>query len=146
MGQHRICRDILKVYIDRQKPNEDLYHFYNEWMDVYQELYGARAPSDEMRAAIHTHFYEQLSCVPKLSQIIGWYNMSCDKTGHGMRSYEWLLFQVENLMMRDHDTWAIAQKESTLNSRGRHYRLTGGGGGGGKGGGKGNPKAAPAQV
>ena len=58
LGQHRICRDILKVQIDRQKPNEDLYRFYNELMEVYQELYGARPPSDEMRAAIHAHFYE----------------------------------------------------------------------------------------
>ena len=148
LGQHRICRDILKVYIDRQKPDQDLYHFYNEWMEVYQELYGARPPSDEMRAAIHTHFYEQLRCVPKLSQIIGWYDMCADKTGTGMRTYEWLLFQVENLMMRDHDTWAIAQKESTLNSRGRAARYAGGGTGGGKGSGKGGlPRnAAPAEV
>ena len=72
--------------------------------------------------------------------------MSTDKQGTGMRSYEWLLFQVENLMMRDHDSWAIAQKESTLNSRGRQYRLTGGGGGGVKGGGKGKHNAAAAQV
>eukprot|EP00959_Pyramimonas_sp_CCMP1952_P420024 8797606-Pyramimonas_sp.AAC.1 len=42
LGQHRMSRDIFKVVIDPHKPDADLYHFYNEWTDVYQQLYGAR--------------------------------------------------------------------------------------------------------
>eukprot|EP00959_Pyramimonas_sp_CCMP1952_P248021 5184741-Pyramimonas_sp.AAC.1 len=29
-------------------------------MERYQELYGAREPSDGMEASIHAHFYEQI--------------------------------------------------------------------------------------
>eukprot|EP00959_Pyramimonas_sp_CCMP1952_P286242 5985664-Pyramimonas_sp.AAC.1 len=59
LGQHRISRGIFKVVIDHNRPDADLYRFYNEWTDVYQQLYGLRPPSDEMRASIHAHFIEQ---------------------------------------------------------------------------------------
>eukprot|EP00959_Pyramimonas_sp_CCMP1952_P274402 5735780-Pyramimonas_sp.AAC.1 len=52
LGQRRISRDLFKVKIDPRKPDADLYHFYNEWTDVHQQLYGAKPPSDEMRASI----------------------------------------------------------------------------------------------
>eukprot|EP00959_Pyramimonas_sp_CCMP1952_P289069 6045656-Pyramimonas_sp.AAC.1 len=47
-GRHWICRDLFKIRVGRQKPDQDLYYFYNEWMERYQELYGSREPSDEM--------------------------------------------------------------------------------------------------
>eukprot|EP00959_Pyramimonas_sp_CCMP1952_P043035 900498-Pyramimonas_sp.AAC.1 len=40
LSQHRISRDIFKVVIDPNRPDADLYHFCNEWTDVYQQLYG----------------------------------------------------------------------------------------------------------
>eukprot|EP00959_Pyramimonas_sp_CCMP1952_P162152 3390166-Pyramimonas_sp.AAC.1 len=58
-GQRWIRRDLFAITIDRQKPNQDLHHFYNEWMERYQELHSAREPSDEMKASIYAHFYEQ---------------------------------------------------------------------------------------
>eukprot|EP00959_Pyramimonas_sp_CCMP1952_P450936 9441298-Pyramimonas_sp.AAC.1 len=64
-----------------------------------------------------------------------WYELSTDPPGTGMRTYQWLLLQVESLMMRDREQWAISEHESTLNSRDRQARLTGGkneGGGGGR--------------
>eukprot|EP00959_Pyramimonas_sp_CCMP1952_P463584 9485176-Pyramimonas_sp.AAC.1 len=45
LGQHRISRDLFKVKIDPHKPDADLYHFHNEWTDVYQQLYGVKPPS-----------------------------------------------------------------------------------------------------
>eukprot|EP00959_Pyramimonas_sp_CCMP1952_P352310 7381667-Pyramimonas_sp.AAC.1 len=36
-GQHWICRDPFKLTADRRKPNQDLYHFYSEWMEQYQK-------------------------------------------------------------------------------------------------------------
>eukprot|EP00959_Pyramimonas_sp_CCMP1952_P317324 6641510-Pyramimonas_sp.AAC.1 len=59
LGQHRISRDIFKVVIGPNHPDADLYHFYNEWTDVYRELDGGRPPPDEMRASIHARFIEQ---------------------------------------------------------------------------------------
>eukprot|EP00959_Pyramimonas_sp_CCMP1952_P210354 4402318-Pyramimonas_sp.AAC.1 len=59
-GQHWICRELFNASTDRQNPNQDRYYFYNEWMELRQELCGAREPSDEMKASIHAHFYEQV--------------------------------------------------------------------------------------
>eukprot|EP00959_Pyramimonas_sp_CCMP1952_P261248 5461912-Pyramimonas_sp.AAC.1 len=59
LGQHRISRDIFKVVIDPNHHDADLHHFYNEWTDAYQQVYGDRPPSGEMRASIHAHFIEQ---------------------------------------------------------------------------------------
>ena len=44
LGQHRICRDIFKVVIDPQKPDADLYYFYDEWMSCL--LYTSPSPRD----------------------------------------------------------------------------------------------------
>eukprot|EP00959_Pyramimonas_sp_CCMP1952_P251297 5251858-Pyramimonas_sp.AAC.1 len=41
LGQHRISRDIFKVVIDPNHPDADLYHFYNERTDVYQQIWGS---------------------------------------------------------------------------------------------------------
>eukprot|EP00959_Pyramimonas_sp_CCMP1952_P169310 3536900-Pyramimonas_sp.AAC.1 len=65
-GQHWICRDVFKLTIDRQKPDQDLHYFYIEWMERYQELYGAREPSNEMKASMHAHVHEQVRQVPWL--------------------------------------------------------------------------------
>eukprot|EP00959_Pyramimonas_sp_CCMP1952_P363375 7609311-Pyramimonas_sp.AAC.1 len=76
LGQYRISRDIFNVVIDPHKPDADLYHFYNEWADVYQQLYGARPPSDEMRASIYAHFLEQCRKPSKLDLACKLYDMS----------------------------------------------------------------------
>ena len=70
--------------IDKQKPDQDLFYFYNEWMAVYRDMYGATAPSSEMAASIHEHFYEQMQLVPKMRQILNFYDMSNDKIGSGI--------------------------------------------------------------
>eukprot|EP00959_Pyramimonas_sp_CCMP1952_P181297 3790828-Pyramimonas_sp.AAC.1 len=134
-GQRWICRNLFKQTIDRQKPNQDLRHFYSEWMERYRALYGAREPSDEMNASIHAHLHDQMRQVSRLEYAMQWYELSTDPPGTGMRTYQWLLLQVESLMLRVREQWAISQHEPTLNSRNRQARLTGGtneGGGGGK--------------
>eukprot|EP00959_Pyramimonas_sp_CCMP1952_P131268 2744623-Pyramimonas_sp.AAC.1 len=50
-GQRRTCRDLIKLIIDRQKPDQDLHYFCSEWMERCQELRGAREPSDETKAS-----------------------------------------------------------------------------------------------
>eukprot|EP00959_Pyramimonas_sp_CCMP1952_P425790 8918566-Pyramimonas_sp.AAC.1 len=92
-GQHWRCRDLFKLTIDRHEPNQDLYHFYSEWMRRYQELYSAREPSDEMKASLHAHFYEQIRQVPRLEYAMQWYEFSTDPPGTGMRIYQWLQLQ-----------------------------------------------------
>eukprot|EP00959_Pyramimonas_sp_CCMP1952_P302341 6326119-Pyramimonas_sp.AAC.1 len=67
LGQHRISRDLFRVIIDPREPDADLYHFYSAWTDVYQQLYGAKPPSDEMRASIHARFLEQCRKPSKLN-------------------------------------------------------------------------------
>eukprot|EP00959_Pyramimonas_sp_CCMP1952_P273443 5715574-Pyramimonas_sp.AAC.1 len=69
-------------------------------MERHQELYGAREPSDARMAPIHAHFYEQVNQVPRLDGITQWCEILADPPGTGMRSYQWLLWQVELLMMR----------------------------------------------
>eukprot|EP00959_Pyramimonas_sp_CCMP1952_P216684 4531661-Pyramimonas_sp.AAC.1 len=86
-------------------------------MGRYQELHGAREPSDEMKPFDTCAFLQASS------------------PATGMRSYQWPLYQVESLMMRDREKWAISEQESTLNSRNRQARLAGGvseGAGGGR--------------
>ena len=64
-----------------------------------------------------------------------------------MRTYDWLLFQIEQLMLREKEEHNIDKHESTLNQRARLLRQGGGGGGrGGGGGGSRNPKAVPGEV
>eukprot|EP00959_Pyramimonas_sp_CCMP1952_P384749 8063589-Pyramimonas_sp.AAC.1 len=76
LGQHRISRDLLKVIIGPRKPDADLYHFYNEWTYVYQQLHGAKPPSDEMRASIRAHFREQCRKPSKLNFVCQFYDLS----------------------------------------------------------------------
>eukprot|EP00959_Pyramimonas_sp_CCMP1952_P002282 47401-Pyramimonas_sp.AAC.1 len=73
-----ISRDIFKVVIDPNKPDADLYHFYNEWTDVYQQLYGVRPPSDEMRASIHAHFIGQRRKPQKFDIVCQLHDLSKD--------------------------------------------------------------------
>eukprot|EP00959_Pyramimonas_sp_CCMP1952_P118878 2485328-Pyramimonas_sp.AAC.1 len=69
-------------------------------MERYQDLYGARELSDEMKASVHAEFYEQIRQVPMLEHAMQWYGLSTDPPGAGMRIYKWLLLQVESLVMR----------------------------------------------
>eukprot|EP00959_Pyramimonas_sp_CCMP1952_P245582 5132924-Pyramimonas_sp.AAC.1 len=85
----RTCRALFKLTVDRRKPNQDLSHFYSERMERYQELHGARGPSDEMKASIHAHFYEQIRQVPRLKYATQWRELSTDPPGTGMRTYQW---------------------------------------------------------
>ena len=65
----------LKLVIDRQRPDDDLFYFYNERMAVYRDMYGGGAPSPDMAAPIHEHFYEQMELVPKMKQVLNFYDM-----------------------------------------------------------------------
>eukprot|EP00959_Pyramimonas_sp_CCMP1952_P317710 6649535-Pyramimonas_sp.AAC.1 len=62
-------------------------------MERYQKKYGARGPSDEIKASIHAHFYEQIRQVPRLEYAAQWYELPADPLGTGMRAYQWLLLQ-----------------------------------------------------
>eukprot|EP00959_Pyramimonas_sp_CCMP1952_P359460 7526775-Pyramimonas_sp.AAC.1 len=105
-------------------------------MERHQELHGTREPPDEMKASIHAHLYEQVRQVPRLEGIMQLYEVSTDRHGRGMRSYEWLVWQIELSMMRDREKWAISEHGSALNSSNRQARLGGGGNGEGGGGGR----------
>ena len=86
--------------MDKNKPDQDLFPFYNEWMNVYRDMYGAGKPSKEMQSCIHEHFYEQMSFVPKMKDVMNWYDLSTDEVGHGIKTYEWLLEMLEKKMTR----------------------------------------------
>eukprot|EP00959_Pyramimonas_sp_CCMP1952_P183567 3838271-Pyramimonas_sp.AAC.1 len=115
LGQHRMSRDIFQVVIDPNKPDADLHHFYNEWTDVNQQLYGARPPSDEMRALIHARFIEQRRMPNTLNFVCQLYDLSKDKLGHCAKTYEWLMGQIEGMMLHDKEEWNTSVHESTLN-------------------------------
>eukprot|EP00959_Pyramimonas_sp_CCMP1952_P151932 3178948-Pyramimonas_sp.AAC.1 len=88
-----------------------------------------------MKASIHARFYEQVKHVPRLEVIMQRHGISTDHPGTEMRSSPYLLWQVDLLAMRSRGKFAILEHESTLNSRSRQARLTGGmneGGGGGR--------------
>eukprot|EP00959_Pyramimonas_sp_CCMP1952_P442224 9257859-Pyramimonas_sp.AAC.1 len=101
--QHWMRRDLFKLSIDRQKPDQDFYYFYSEWMERYQELHGAKEPSDHIKAPMRAHFYEQIRQAPRLHYVMQWYDLPTAPPGTGMRPYQWLLLQVEPLMMRDRE-------------------------------------------
>eukprot|EP00959_Pyramimonas_sp_CCMP1952_P259077 5416394-Pyramimonas_sp.AAC.1 len=61
------------------------------------------------------------------------------------RSYEWLMTQIEGMMLRDEER-NISMHESVLNQRARRARLGGGGGHGYDNRRNANGKAAPAEV
>eukprot|EP00959_Pyramimonas_sp_CCMP1952_P233951 4888903-Pyramimonas_sp.AAC.2 len=48
--------------------------------------------------------------------------------GHGVKTHELLMEQIEGMMLRDKEEWNISVHESTLNQRARQARLGGGGG------------------
>eukprot|EP00959_Pyramimonas_sp_CCMP1952_P115216 2408453-Pyramimonas_sp.AAC.1 len=64
--------------------------------------------------------------------------------GHGVKSYEWLMEQIEEMMLREKEEWNISVHEGTLNLRARQTRL--GGGGGNDNQRNAGGKAAPAEV
>eukprot|EP00959_Pyramimonas_sp_CCMP1952_P319306 6681514-Pyramimonas_sp.AAC.1 len=69
-------------------------------------------------------FYEQIRQAPKRHSVMQWYDLSTDPPGTGMRTHRRLLLQIESLMMRDREQWAISERESTLDSRNRRARLS----------------------
>eukprot|EP00959_Pyramimonas_sp_CCMP1952_P179171 3745624-Pyramimonas_sp.AAC.1 len=97
-----------------------------------------------MRASIHAHFIEQSRTPNKLNFVCQLYDLSKDRMGQGVKTYEWLMEQIEGMMLRDAEEWNISVHESTLNQRARQARLGGGGGNGNRRNAGG--KAAPAEV
>ena len=91
-------------------------------MAVYRDMYGASAPSPEMAASIHEHFYEQMQLVPKMKPILTFYDMSNDKIGSGVKTYPWLLDQLRKLMDRDRENYNLDTRMMTLNQRGSYER------------------------
>eukprot|EP00959_Pyramimonas_sp_CCMP1952_P146272 3062180-Pyramimonas_sp.AAC.1 len=73
-------------------------------------------------------------------------DLSKDKLGVGVRSYEWLMAHIEGVMLRDKEEWNISMYESTLNQRARQARLGGGGHNSYDNRRSANGKAAPAEV
>eukprot|EP00959_Pyramimonas_sp_CCMP1952_P084598 1769401-Pyramimonas_sp.AAC.1 len=47
--------------------------------------------------------------------------------GHGVKSYEWLMGQMEENLLREKEEWNIGVHEGTLNQRARQARSGGGG-------------------
>eukprot|EP00959_Pyramimonas_sp_CCMP1952_P383822 8043814-Pyramimonas_sp.AAC.1 len=62
--------------------------------------------------------------------ICHFYDLSSDKPGTGMTTYEWLITQIEWMMLCEKEEWSINSHEGTLNQRARQTRLGGGGGNG----------------
>ena len=74
-------------------------------------------PSQEMAVSIRKHFYQQMRKVPKMRPILEWYDLSVDQVGEGMRTYEWLLLQLQKLMDRERLGWNLNVKVTNLVSR-----------------------------
>eukprot|EP00959_Pyramimonas_sp_CCMP1952_P031413 658780-Pyramimonas_sp.AAC.1 len=72
-----------------------------------------------MRASIHAHFIEQCRKPSTLHFACQLYDMSKDKMGHGVKTYEWLMEQIEGMMLRYKEEWNISVHESTLSQRAR---------------------------
>eukprot|EP00959_Pyramimonas_sp_CCMP1952_P011348 238265-Pyramimonas_sp.AAC.1 len=83
-----------------------------------------------MRASTHAHFIEQCRKPKKFELICQLYDLSTDKPGEGVKTYEWLITQIEWMMLREKEEWNINLHEGTLNQRARQTRLGGGGGNG----------------
>eukprot|EP00959_Pyramimonas_sp_CCMP1952_P111170 2325595-Pyramimonas_sp.AAC.1 len=81
-------------------------------MERHQELRGAREASDQMKSPMLPHRYEQIRLAPRPMYAMQWHELSTEPPGTGMRTYQWLLLQVESLMMRDRGQWAISEHES----------------------------------
>eukprot|EP00959_Pyramimonas_sp_CCMP1952_P026894 564654-Pyramimonas_sp.AAC.1 len=99
-----------------------------------------------MRASIHAHFIEQCRNPKKFDFVCQIYDLSRDKLGQGVKTYEWLMEQIEAMMLRDKEEWNISVHESTLNHRARQTRLGGGGSNCYDNRRNANGKAAPAEV
>eukprot|EP00959_Pyramimonas_sp_CCMP1952_P123622 2584371-Pyramimonas_sp.AAC.1 len=76
-----------------------------------------------MRASIHAHFIEQCRKPKKLDFVYQILDLSRDKLGEGVRSYKWLISQIEAMLLRDKEEWNISMREGTLNQRARQARL-----------------------
>ena len=100
-------------------------------------------PTDGMRASIHAHFLEQCRKPNKLKPAMSFHDMSSDKSGTGMKSYEWLVGQIEKLMMMEKEEFNIERHESTLNQRGRGWGGSPPGQAGGDGGRQNGAPALP---
>ena len=61
-------------------------------------------PHKSFRPAIQEHFYHQLQKCPCMQMSIAMCDNSNDAHGKGMRSYEWLLAQIDRLMKKDRGT------------------------------------------
>eukprot|EP00959_Pyramimonas_sp_CCMP1952_P110125 2304215-Pyramimonas_sp.AAC.1 len=64
-----------------------------------------------MRASTHAHFIEQCRKPNTLNFVCQLYNMSNDKMGHGVKTYEWLMEQIEGMVLRDKEGWNISAHE-----------------------------------
>eukprot|EP00959_Pyramimonas_sp_CCMP1952_P069357 1447258-Pyramimonas_sp.AAC.1 len=98
-----------------------------------------------MRASIHAHFIEQCRKPKKLSFACQIYDMSKDRLGAGVKFYEWLMSEIDSLMLRDKEDWNINVHKSTLNPRARQARLGGGGSNNNDNRRNASGKAAPAE-
>ena len=84
-----------------------------------------------------------MKLVPKMRQALNFYDMPSDKSGSGIRTYPWILDQMQHMMDMDREYFKNDTRLVTLNQRGRWERkkrasaaagLAGGGEGGGGGG------------
>ena len=121
-GQHFNCKGLLKTVIDKQRPDGDLFYFYNEWMAVYRDMRGCSAPSPEMTASSHEHIYEQMKLLLNMQHVLNFYDMSSDKIGTGIRAYPWLLDHLHKMVDRERDNFSIDTCVMTLNQRGSWER------------------------
>eukprot|EP00959_Pyramimonas_sp_CCMP1952_P025932 544458-Pyramimonas_sp.AAC.1 len=74
------------------------------------------------------------------------YDMSKYRLGTGVKSYEWLMSEIESLMLRDKEERNINVHESTLNQRAQQARLGGGGNNNNDNRRNASGKAAPAEA
>eukprot|EP00959_Pyramimonas_sp_CCMP1952_P330824 6927889-Pyramimonas_sp.AAC.1 len=61
-----------------------------------------------MKASIHVHFIEQCRKPNTLNIVCQLYDQSKDKTGQGVETYEWLMGQIEGVMLLDEEEWNIS--------------------------------------
>eukprot|EP00959_Pyramimonas_sp_CCMP1952_P378367 7926122-Pyramimonas_sp.AAC.1 len=117
-GQHWICRGLFKLTIWSTEAGSIHVFSYSECMERYQELYGGREPSDETKASMCAHFYEQMRQVPGLQYAIQWCELSTDQIPQA-RERELIDGSCSklNIMMRGEEQWAFSEHESTLNSK-----------------------------
>eukprot|EP00959_Pyramimonas_sp_CCMP1952_P338366 7086158-Pyramimonas_sp.AAC.1 len=64
-----------------------------------------------MRASIHAHIIEQCRKPKRLELVCQLYDLSTDKLGEGMKTCEWLISQLEWMMLREKEEWNISMHE-----------------------------------